>query len=123
MLTDKLSSAIAFAETLTAVEDLYLPYKKKRQTKAEVARKAGLEPLAKIIMSQRENDLDYKVAQFVKGDVKTQAAALEGAKFIIAEWVNENIGVRNKLRRLYERKASITSKVCLLYTSPSPRDA
>jgi len=111
VLTDKLSSAIASAETLTAVEDLYLPYKKKRQTKAEVARKAGLEPLAKIIMSQRENDLDYKVAQFVKGNVANQASALEGAKFIIAEWVNENIGVRNKLRRLYERKASITSKV------------
>ena len=110
-LTDKLRKTIELVDNLTQLEDLYLPYKKKRQTKATVAREAGLEPLAKIVMAQRENDLLYKAGQFVKGKITSEKEALLGAQHIIAEWVSEHIGVRNSIRRLFERSAQISTKV------------
>ncbi|WP_010523009.1 Tex family protein [Aquimarina agarivorans] len=110
-LTDQIKSNIASAENLTALEDLYLPYKKKRQTKATVAKQAGLEPLAKIIMGQRETNLRSRAGQFIKGSITSEKEALAGASHIIAEWVSEHTATRNSLRRLYQRKATITSKV------------
>lgn len=111
VLSDTLKSSIQRAKDLTEVEDLYLPYKKKRQTKATIAKEAGLEPLAKIIMAQREDDLLYKAGQFVKGKISSEKEALLGAQHIIAEWVSEHTSVRNSLRRLFQRKAIVSTKV------------
>ncbi|AXG68943.1 30S ribosomal protein S1 [Kordia sp. SMS9] len=110
-LTPQLQEKIAEANTLTALEDIYLPFKKKRKTKASIAKENGLEPLAKIIMKQQHEDVEYAAQRFVKGEVTSVAKALEGARHIMAEWMNENEYVRNKIRRLYQRKATITTKV------------
>lgn len=96
---------------LQELEDFYLPYKKKKRTKADVARENGLEPLAKIIMSQSKDDVDFLATQYLNENVINEEAALQGARDIIAEWINENIYVRKQLRRLFERKATITTKV------------
>ncbi len=111
VLTDVLKKRIEYTDTLTALEDLYLPYKKKRKTKAEIARKNGLEPLAKIIMAQRSDAIEYIASQYLNDTITNEDEALAGAGHIIAEWINENIGVRTKLRRTYERKSWIESKV------------
>ena len=111
ILTDQLKAIIALAENITAVEDIYLPFKKKRQTKATIAKQAGLEPLAKIIMAQRERDIMFKAAQFIKGTITSEKEALVGASHIIAEWVSEHMATRNSLRRLFQRKAIIATKV------------
>nr|WP_299031339.1 Tex family protein [uncultured Tenacibaculum sp.] len=110
VLTDELKSKVEKAEDLTALEDLYLPYKKKRKTKAETARKNGLEPLAKMIMSQRVNDLEYTASKYVSNDVESEEKALEGARHIIAEWVNERTDIRNNIRYQLERFATIATK-------------
>ena len=111
VLSDKLKTNIKLAQSLIEVEDLYLPFKKKRQTKATIAKEAGLEPLAKIIMAQRENDLKHKANRFVKGKITSEKEALLGAQYIVAEWVSEDSRVRNTLRRLFQRKAIISTKV------------
>ncbi|MDT0647308.1 Tex family protein [Zunongwangia sp. F260] len=110
-LTDPLKKQIDNASDLVQLEDLYLPFKKKRKTKADVAREQGLEPLAKILMAQNSSNSEEAANRFVKGEIKNTSEALEGAKNIIAEWVNENQVVRHKLRQLYSRTAVITSKV------------
>ena len=109
LLTSELQLKINKIESLTQLEDIYLPYKKKRKTKASVARENGLEPLAKIIMSQKETDIESTANRFKKGTVKTNDEALQGARDIIAEWVNENEFVRQKIRRMYQRKSVIAS--------------
>lgn len=109
-LTEFLAEKINKATTLTEVEDLYLPFKKKRKTKADTARNAGLEPLAKIIMAQNTPNIDQSVSQFLSDSVKTKEEAFSGAGHIIAEWINENTYVRNSLRRLYTRKAKLSTK-------------
>ncbi|WP_051935731.1 Tex family protein [Salegentibacter sp. Hel_I_6] len=109
-LSDILAEKIEKATTLTEVEDLYLPYKKKRKTKADAAREAGLEPLAKILMAQNASNINQTVNQFLSENVKTKEEAFYGAGNIIAEWINENSYVRNSLRRLYARKADIKTK-------------
>lgn len=109
LLTSELQHKIAKTDSLTQLEDLYLPFKKKRKTKASVARENGLEPLAKIIMSQKETDIELTANRFKKGAVKTTDDALQGARDIIAEWVNENEFVRQKIRRMYQRKSVIAS--------------
>jgi len=96
---------------LVTLEDLYLPYKKKRKTKAETARKNGLEPLAKIIMSQNANDIESIAYNYVKGEVLTIEEALRGARHIIAEWINERTDIRNSLRNQLERHAQIATKL------------
>jgi len=96
---------------LQELEDFYLPYKKKKKTKADVARENGLEPLAKIIMAQGKDDVDFLSTKYLNENVTNEEAALQGARDIVAEWINENIYVRKQLRRLYERKATITTKV------------
>ncbi|NRS87895.1 uncharacterized protein HNQ02_000805 [Flavobacterium sp. 7E] len=96
---------------LQELEDFYLPYKKKKKTKADVARENGLEPLAKIIMAQNNDDVDFLSTKYLNENVINEDAALQGARDIVAEWINENVYVRKQLRRLYERKATITTKV------------
>jgi uncharacterized protein len=96
---------------LQELEDLYLPFKKKKKTKADVARENGLEPLAKIIMAQNNDNIDFISTQYINKNVINEEAALQGARDIIAEWINENIHVRQQLRRLFQRKATITTKV------------
>ncbi|GEL10380.1 uncharacterized protein SAMN05192550_0587 [Flavobacterium glycines] len=110
-LTPELKSKIEQSFDLQYIEDLYLPYKKKKRTKADVARENGLEPLAKIIMSQNNDDVDFLASKYLNENVINEDAALQGARDIIAEWINENIFVRKQLRRLYQRKATITTKV------------
>ena len=111
VLTSELKQKIEATQDLTALEDLYLPYKKSRKTKAEKARQNGLEPLAKIIMSQNANDVESMAYKYIKGDVKSADDALEGARHIIAEWINERSDIRNNIRRQLERFAMISTKV------------
>jgi len=110
-LTAELKKRITETWSMTELEDLYLPYKPKRRTRAEIARERGLEPLAKILMAQVENNVEARAAAFVKGDVKDAEEALKGAKDIIAEWVSENEQSRNRVRRSFERDAVMSSKV------------
>lgn len=111
VLTPELKQKIASTQDLTTLEDIYLPYKKSRKTKAETARKNGLEPLAKIIMSQNANDVESIAFKYITGDINSVEAALEGARHIIAEWVNERADVRNNIRYQLERFAMISTKV------------
>lgn len=110
-LSSELKSKIDQSFDLQELEDFYLPFKKKKKTKADVARENGLEPLAKIIMAQGNDDVDFISAKYLNTTVNNKEAALQGARDIIAEWINENIYVRKQLRRLYQRKATITTKV------------
>jgi len=110
VLTEELKQKIEKIQDVIALEDLYLPYKKKRKTKAETARKNGLEPLAKIIMSQNANDLESIALKYIKDDVATVEYALEGARHIIAEWINERSDIRTNLRNQLDRYAQITTK-------------
>ncbi|PCJ98973.1 MAG: RNA-binding transcriptional accessory protein [Flavobacteriaceae bacterium] len=111
VLTTELEQKINQTTDLTTLEDLYLPFKKKRKTKAETAIKNGLEPLAKIIMAQRENNIDFIATDYLNDIVQNEDDALEGARHIIAEWVNERSDIRNSIRRQLERFAQITTKV------------
>ena len=110
-LSPELKSKIENSFDLQELEDLYLPYKKKKKTKADVARENGLEPLAKIIMSQKNDDLEFLASKYLNANVKNEDEALQGARDIIAEWINENIFIRKNLRRLFQRKAEISTKV------------
>lgn len=111
VLTEELKQKIEAAQDLITLEDVYLPFKKSRKTKAEKARQNGLEPLAKIIMSQNTNTIESIAFQYVKGEIASINDALEGARHIIAEWVNERITIRNHIRRQLERFAMISTKV------------
>ena len=110
-LTDDLEKRIADCWDSTALEDIYLPYKPKRRTKAQTARMQGLEPLSLIVMMQRERDIEAVAKRYVKGDVKDVKAALKGAQDIIAETVSEDERSRQQLRNAFKREAVITSKV------------
>ena len=111
VLTPELKQKIEVSPGLTTLEDLYLPFKKSRKTKAEKARLNGLEPLAKIIMSQNANDVESIAYKYVKGEVASVEDALGGARHIIAEWINERTDIRNNIRRQLERFAMISTKV------------
>lgn len=111
VLTAELRDRLDKATTLIALEDLYLPYKKSRKTKADKAREKGLEPLAKILMAQNSNDPEAQAERFINPGVNSAGEALEGARHIIAEWINERLDLRNYLRTSYRRHAEITSKV------------
>jgi uncharacterized protein len=110
-LSPELKSKIENSFDLQELEDFYLPYKKKKKTKADVARENGLEPLAKIIMSQRNDDIEFLASKYLNANVKNEDEALQGARDIIAEWINENIFIRKNLRRMFQRKAEVTTKV------------
>lgn len=110
-LTETLEKSIRECQDMNSLEDIYLPYKSKRETKADKAKKQGLEPLAKIIMAQGQKDLKGAANRFLNKEVNTVELAFEGARFIIAEWMNENISLRNLLRRMMERNAKVKSTV------------
>jgi uncharacterized protein len=110
-LTPELKKKIEDSFDLQEIEDFYLPYKKKKKTKADVAREFGLEPLAKLIMSESDVDVDFISTQYINENVINEEAAMQGARDIVAEWINENIYVRKQLRRLFQRKATIGTKV------------
>lgn len=110
-LTPELKEKITSCLDAIILEDIYLPYKQKRQTKGDKAKKLGLEPLAKMIMSQRGGDPFLMADKFVKGDVEDEKMAIEGAKDIIAEWINENGAARAKIRYLFQRKSLLASKM------------
>ncbi|MEN3323919.1 Tex family protein [Mariniflexile soesokkakense] len=111
VLTPELKQKMETTQDLTTLEDLYLPFKKSRKTKAEVARQNGLEPLAKIIMSQNVNNIESVAYKYAQGEVKSVEDALEGARHIISEWINERTDIRNNLRQQLERFAMISTKV------------
>lgn len=110
-MTDELRQRIDSCWDATELEDIYLPFKPKRRTKAQVAREQGLEPLSAIILMQREQNPESAARRFVKGDVKDVAAAIKGAQDIIAETVSENERSRQQVRSQFQREAVITSKV------------
>ena len=110
-LTTELENKIIECWDSTQLEDIYLPFKPKRQTRAEIARKKGLEDLAKWLMSQRRGSVETKATEFIKGDVADIDEAIKGARDIIAELVNEDAEARNKVRNIFTREAIITSKV------------
>ncbi len=112
-LTPELEEAVRKATTMAELEDIYLPYKPKRKTRASIAREKGLEPLAKIIISQKYNDPEIRAEKFLDGEkgVKSVEDAIRGAEDIIAEWVNEHTYGRKRIRQLFEKEAVIISKV------------
>jgi len=110
-LTPELRKQIANVFSLIELEDIYLPYKQKRKTRATAAIEKGLEPLAQLIFSGKENDPERKAVLFLNDDVLTADDALRGARDIIAEWINENQDARSRVRSLFQRSAVITSKV------------
>ena len=111
VLNPELKQRIEESFDLQELEDLYLPFKKRRKTKADTAKEKGLEPLAKIIMSQKAQDIELLALKYLNDQVSSEEEALQGARDIIAEWINENMYVRKNLRRLFQRKAIVTSKV------------
>lgn len=114
VLTTELRQKIGNVGDLTTLEDIYLPFKKSKKTKAETARKNGLEPLAKIIMAQSRNfgdEIEFEASKYLSDTVENEDKALEGARHIIAEWINERADIRNQIRYQLEKFAQITTKV------------
>ena len=110
-LSPELKLKIENSFDLQEIEDYYLPYKKKKKTKADDAREKGLEPLAKIIMAQNSDDIEFIASKYLNDKVANEDEALQGARDIIAEWINENSFIRKNLRRLFQRKAIVSTKV------------
>lgn len=110
-LTPELKAKIEKADTLTELEDIYLPYKPKKKTRASIAREKGLEPLAAILMKQQEMNIMSRAAEFINDKVEDEEAALQGARDIIAEWINENKRARDIVRYHFEKSAVISSKL------------
>jgi uncharacterized protein len=114
-LTDELERKIMESETMTTLEDLYLPYKPKRRTRATIAKEKGLEPLATLIFAQEKADLDAEATKYLSEEkdkeVKSIEEALAGARDIIAEWISEDAPTREKMRTLFKEKAIVSSKV------------
>lgn len=110
-LTEELRARIEATWDSTALEDLYLPFKPKRMTRAELARRKGLERLAKILMAQNEANPKRRAVAFARGEVSSAEDALQGARDIIAEWINENEEARNVVRQSFRRTATITAKI------------
>jgi len=111
LLTEEIIGLIEKSTSLTELEDIYLPFKKKRRTKASEAREHGLEPLAKIIMAQHEEDVHRAASRFVKGKIDSTDKALEGSRYILAEWINERVSVRNIVRKAFEKQGVAIAKV------------
>ncbi len=110
-LTDELRAKLNACTQLNQLEDIYLPYKQKRKTRAVKAREKGLESLAKILMSQNENDPESRASQFINHEVADEDEALQGARDIIAEWINENEIARSSVRNIFQRQATIRCKL------------
>lgn len=114
-LTPELEARIMAAETMAALEDIYLPYKPKRRTKATIAREKGLEPLAERVFQQENFDVEAEAAHFIseEKEVRDAAEALAGARDIMAEWMNENAEARATMRQLFEKKGVFKSRVMM----------
>jgi len=110
-MTEELQAKIDKATTIAALEDIYLPYKPKRKTKAQTARENGLEPLADLMLTQQQDDVLTEAAKYINYKIIIVEDALQGARDIIAELVNENAEARAKMRKLFEDTATIQSKV------------
>ena len=110
-LSSDLKAKIENSFDLQEIEDWYLPYKKKKKTRADVARENGLEPLAKLIMAQNSDDIEFIASKYLNTKVPNEDEALQGARDIIAEWINENSYIRKNLRRMFQRKAMVATKV------------
>lgn len=110
-MTPELFSKITNALFINELEDLYLPYKQKRKTKASIAIEKGLEPLAKIVFAQKDRNIEAIAEKYLNDKVASTHEALQGARDIMAEWINEDIQARNAVRKIFEREAIITSKV------------
>ncbi|HER62440.1 MAG TPA: RNA-binding transcriptional accessory protein, partial [Desulfobacteraceae bacterium] len=111
LLSPDLQAAIRKASSITALEDIYLPYRPKRRTRGLIAREKGLEPLARAIFAQDNRPIRPEAFLNPEKQVHTREDALAGARDIIAEWVNEQAASRARLRRLYEEEAVVTSSV------------
>ena len=111
VLSLELEEKIASAADMIILEDLYLPYKKKRKTRADVAREQGLEPLAKMLMAQNADNIEGLAKRYLNQEIPSAEEAMAGARDIVAEWINEHQVVRNRLRKLYTRSAGISAKV------------
>ena len=111
LLTSELQTKIEKSFDLNELEDIYLPFKKKKKTKGDVARENGLEPLANIIMSQTSGNLDFLASRYINKNVSSEDEALQGARDIIAEWINENPYIRKTLRRIFANKSEVTTKI------------
>ncbi|OFX21253.1 MAG: RNA-binding transcriptional accessory protein, partial [Bacteroidetes bacterium GWA2_31_9] len=109
-LTDELKALIANTYDASELEDIYLPFKQKRKTKATIAKEKGLEPLAKMIIKEFDN-IEKEIKKYLNKDVVNEEDAINGAKDIVAEWINENAYVRKKIRNIYENEAKISTKV------------
>jgi uncharacterized protein len=110
-LTDELRQQIEMAVTMTELEDLYLPYRPKKKTRASVAKEHGLEPMAKLIMQQKDFDVEKKAEEFISKKVPEIDDVLKGARDIIAEWINENKYARQQVRRLFYNQSVISSHI------------
>ena len=110
-LTPELKQKFKNSEDLTQLEDLYLPFKKSKKTKAEIARKNGLEPFAKIIMAQRNDDIEFTASKYLSNEVENEDDALEGARHIISEWINERTDIRESIRSQLAKFGIISTKV------------
>ncbi len=110
-MTPELRQKIDASVTMSELEDIYLPYRPKRRTRATIAKEKGLEPLAILILEQKENDPALKAEGFINDDVENVEAAIAGASDIIAEWINEDEKARKQLRYLFDKEAVIYSKV------------
>ncbi|MGG5506670.1 MULTISPECIES: Tex family protein [unclassified Myroides] len=110
-LTAELRTKIEQSFDLVEIEDLYLPYKKTRKTKADTARALGLEPLAKVIMAQNATDIASIARKYITKEVEDEEKAIQGACDIIAEWINEHLHIRKALRRKFQREAVVGTKV------------
>jgi uncharacterized protein len=110
-MTPELLNKLNNAYQLQELEDLYLPYKQKRKTRASIAIEKGLEPLAKLIFEQKDNNFLQKAGSYLNDKVASVDEALQGARDIMAEWINENVDARNAVRKVFEREAYISSKV------------
>lgn len=110
-LTDELRSQIEQCYDAIALEDIYLPFKPKRRTRAEIAKEKGLEPLAKMLMKQNDLDVCSVANRFVSNEIESEDDALKGARDIMAEWISESTNARNAVRNIFSREAIISSKV------------
>lgn len=111
ILTEELKRKLESISDKSELEDFYLPYKPKRKTKASVAKERGLEGLAKMMMSQNNDDIEYSAKRFISSDVKNTEDALQGARDIIAEWISEDPLIRKRLRYLFQKEGEIISKL------------
>ncbi|OYU67988.1 MAG: RNA-binding transcriptional accessory protein [Cytophagaceae bacterium BCCC1] len=110
-LTPELENSLKNTLFVNELEDIYLPYKQKKKTRATIAIENGLEPLAKIIFGQKDRDIETIGKKYISEKVKNTAEALAGARDIIAEWINEDIDARNKIRTVFEKSGILTSKL------------